>query len=77
MLPRRMFKRLTQEKPWAKLRLTRRQYESRRPWMKSGVGRKQFEAFVLDMPDDAIDALYREADAEKLVDALFGVKVED
>ena len=45
--------------------------------MKSGVGRKQFEAFVLEIPDDAIDALYREADAEKLVEALFGVKVED
>ena len=72
-----MLKRLTQEKPWAKLRLTRKQYETRRPWMKSGVERKQFEAFVLDMPDDAIDALYREADAEKLVEALFGVKAED
>ena len=72
-----MLKTLKSEKPWAKLRLTRREYEAKRPWMKSGVGRKQFEAFVLEMPDDAIDALYREADAEKLVEALFGVKAEE
>ena len=45
--------------------------------MKSGVWREQFEAFVLEMPDDAIDSLSRETDAEKLVDALFGVKAED
>ena len=75
MLPVRMLKRLTQEKPWAKLRITRKQYETRRPWMKSGVGRKQFEAFVLEMPDDAIDALYRDAEADRLVEAIFG-KIE-
>ena len=72
-----MLQRLKSEKPWAKLRITRKQYETTRPWMKSGVGRKQFEAFVLEIPDDAVDALYREADAEKLVEALFGVKTED
>ena len=72
-----MLKTLKNEKPWAKLRLSRKQYEAKRPWMKSGVERKQFEKFVLEMPDDAIDALYREADAEKLVKALFGVKAGD
>ena len=72
-----MLKTLKNEKPWAKLRLTRRDYEAKRPWVKSGVGRKQFEAFVLEMTDDAVDALYREADVEKLVEALFGVKAED
>ena len=72
MLTVRMLKRLTQEKPWAKLRLTRKQYETRRPWMKSGVERKQFEKFVLEMPDDANDALYRDAEADRLVEAIFG-----
>ena len=72
-----MLKRLTQEKPWAKLRITRKQYETRRPWMKSGVGRKQFEAFVWKYPTMPVDALYREADAEKLVEAMFDVKAEE
>ena len=44
--------------------------------MKSGVERKQFEAFVLEIPDDAIDALYRDAEADRLVDAIFG-KIEN
>jgi len=77
MLPRRHAQDAEKRKALGKLRLTRKQYETRRPWVKSGVERKQFEAFVLKTPDDAIDALYREADAEKLVEALFGVKAED
>ena len=70
-----MLKRLTQDKPWAKLRITRREYETKRPWAKSGMDRKRWEALVLLIPDDAVDALYREADADKLIEAMFG-KVE-
>lgn len=67
-----MFEQLKQEKPWAKLRLSRKDYETKRPWLKSGLGRKAWESFVLALPDEAIEALYREADADKLVKALFG-----
>ena len=66
---------LKNEKPWAKLQLTRRQYEAKRPWAAAGMDRKRWEAVILDFPDEAIAALYLEADAQKLVEAMFG-KVE-
>ena len=37
MLPVAMLKRLTQGKPRAKLRITRKQYEGRQPWMVVGL----------------------------------------
>lgn len=67
-----MLKNLTREKPWAKLRMTRRAYETARPWAKSGMDRQQFEAIMLAIPDEAIDAIRLEADAERLVGAMFG-----
>jgi len=60
-----------QEKPWAKLRVTRRQYESFRPWIKAKMSRTDFEACLLLFPDEAIEAIQLEADAEKLIDAIF------
>ena len=36
---------------------------------------KRWEAVILEFPDEVIEALYLEADAEKLVEAMFG-KVE-
>lgn len=53
------------------LRMARKDYETRRPWKNSGVSRKRFEEYLGDFPDEAIDALYREADADKLVEASF------
>ncbi len=70
-----MLKNLKREKPWAKLRMSRKDYETRRPWKDSGVSRAQLEEYVAHFPDEAIDALYREAEAEKLVEAMFG-KIE-
>ena len=67
-----MLKRLTQEKPWAKLRITRKEYEARRPWMVSGMSRKNFEEIIVELPDEAIDAIYRDAEADRLVKAIFG-----
>lgn len=58
-----------QDKPWAKLRLTRKQYEAKRPWKTARMDRKWWEELTLLFPDEAIDSLYREADAEKLVEA--------
>ena len=72
MLPLPMLKNLKREKPWAKLRLTRKQYEAQRPWAKAGMDRKRWEDMILLFPDDAIEALYREAAADRLVEAMFG-----
>ena len=67
-----MLQRLKQEKPWAKLRMTRRDYEAKRPWARSGVSRKQWEADLQHFPDEAIDLIIRDAEAERLVSAIFG-----
>ena len=75
MLSASMLKNLKREKPWARLRMSRKDYETRRPWTNSGVSRAKFEEYIAHFPDEAIDALYREAEAEKLVEAMFG-KVE-
>lgn len=71
-----MLQKLKREKPWVKLRKSRREYERTRPWAKSGMDRKQWEELVLLFPDEVIDEIYRDADAEKLVEAMFGVKAE-
>jgi len=59
-------------KPWTKLRLSRRAYETARPWTRSGLPRRRWEEIMLALPDEAIDELYREGEAERLVKALFG-----
>ena len=70
-----MFEKLKAEKPWAKLRMTRRAYEAKRPWAKTGRTRQQWEADLQHIPDEAIDMIIRDAEAERLVSAIFG-KVE-
>jgi len=59
-------------KPWTKLRLSRRAYEAARPWARSGLSRRRWEEVMLTLSDEAIEALYREGEAERLVKALFG-----
>ncbi|MGD9660569.1 MAG: hypothetical protein AB7U63_04790 [Porticoccaceae bacterium] len=65
-------KKLKAEKPWAKLRMTRRQYEVARPWKKSAMERKEWEELILLFPDETIGELFREAEADKFIDAIFG-----
>lgn len=72
MLPVAMLKRLTQGKPRAKLRITRKQYEGRQPWMVAGMNRKKFEEIIVELPDETIDALYCDAEPARLVEAIFG-----
>lgn len=61
-----------QEKPWAKRRVSCRDYEAARPWAKAGMPRQKREAFLLLIPGDAMDALKLEADTEELIEAMFG-----
>jgi hypothetical protein len=70
-----MLKNLKREKPWAVLKVSRRQYETTKPWTRAGVSRALFEELVLGLPDGFIDQCHMEADAEKLIEAMFG-KVE-
>jgi len=68
---------LKAEKPWAKLRMTRRQYETARPWENSGMNRQKWEEVVLLFPDEMIEEIYREAEADRLIEAIFGSNSHD
>jgi hypothetical protein len=61
-----------QEKPWAILKVTRRQYESQRPWKKAGISRARFEGLLAILPEGFVDHCHRDADAEKLITSMFG-----
>ena len=36
------------------------------------MNRKKFEEIIVELPDETIDALYRDAEADRLVEAIFG-----
>ena len=59
-------------KPWAILKVSRKQYCTARPWKNSGMSRKQFEQILAVLPEGFIDAIHLEADAERLIAAAFG-----
>ena len=67
-----MLKNLKREKPWAVLKVPRRQYETTKPWLRAGISRTLFEELVLGLPDGFVDQCHMEADAEKLIEAMFG-----
>lgn len=64
------------DKPWAKLRMNRRQYAASRMWKKCGIERADFERRLECIPDELITRMYEEADAELLVEAMFGKRVQ-
>lgn len=67
-----MLQDLKKEKPWAILKVTRREYEATRPWKEAGISRARFEELLALMPDGFVDHCHREADADALVKAMFG-----
>lgn len=64
--------RISQNKPWAIIKISRRQYEAVRPWKKSGMSRPMFEELLATLPEGVIDQLHLEADEEKLLWTVFG-----
>ena len=62
---------MANNKPWAVLRVSRREYAAARPWTKAGMSRQEFESLILELPDEFFSHLRDEADAERLADAIF------
>ncbi len=62
-------------KPWAKLRMTRREYEIKKPWRFGSSGKKMrrelFEKCLLALDQEDIDAAIEEGHAEMLLRAVF------
>jgi hypothetical protein len=60
------------EKPWALLGISRRQYEAAKPWKEAGQDRRKFEEIIRLIPPEAVDDLKLEAQAEALLEGVFG-----
>jgi hypothetical protein len=63
---------MMKNKPWAILKVSRRQYAAARPWKKAGMSRERFEEMIAILPEGMIDEIQLEADAERLIAAAFG-----
>jgi len=65
-------KKIEDEKPWALLRMTRKEYEAHRPWKKGGLPRAKFEELLRLIPDEYLSEMRDHAVAEVLVESIFG-----
>lgn len=66
-----MKRKVAEEKPWAILGISRREYDKARPWKRARMSREAFGKLVLAVPPEAIKVLKDEATAEVLVAAMF------
>ena len=66
----------TKNKPWAVLKISRKQYDTWKPWKKTPLSKKDFEKMVLEFPDGFMDHVRLLNDAERLVEAMFKVDTE-
>lgn len=48
------------------------EYETARPWVRANMERKKFEELLDLLPDGFVDLCHLEAEASKLVEAVFG-----
>lgn len=58
------------DKPWAKLRISRKQYLTNKPWRNAGVSRQEFEETLQLAPDEILDELWDEAHADMLLKSM-------
>jgi len=62
-------------KPWHKLGITKQHYLKARPWKAAGMPRPKYERVIMAVPQDAIDELRRDREADILLEELFGTKL--
>lgn len=65
-------KKMTTEKPWAILGISRRQYDAARPWKRAKMSKEDLAKLINMVPPEAIARLKDHADAEMLLEAAFG-----
>ena len=61
-----------QNKPWAVLRVSRKQYCAKKPWKSMNMTREKFEKLILDLPEEFFQELFYITDTEKLIEGIFG-----
>lgn len=75
----RLKEKLTREKPWALLGLSRKQYEARRPWAAARQPRERFEELLLALGQEPgmLQQLRDYAEAEALTEMIFGADAHE
>lgn len=63
---------LREEKPWAVMGISRKQYETARMWKKVKMPRGKFDDLICSLPPELFTELQLVADGEKLIEAIFG-----
>ncbi len=59
-------------KPWTRLGISKKQYKALQPWKAAKMSRERYEKIILTVPQDVIDGFRREAEANALVEEIFG-----
>lgn len=63
---------LREEKPWAVMGISRKQYETARLWKKVKMPRGKFDELISSLPPEMFTDLRLHADGERLAEAIFG-----
>ena len=62
----------SREKPWAILGMSRKKYDTIKPWKAAQMSKEKYAEMLNLMPHEAMQILKDEADAERLVESIFG-----
>ena len=63
---------LSHLKPWTRLGITKEKYKLARPWKKAGMNREKYETIILAVPQELIEEHRREAEANSMLEQIFG-----
>jgi len=64
-------------KPWHRMGISRRQYFATKPWKKAKMSRAKYERFIMSVPQEYLDEIRLNAEAQVLVESLFGKKLAE
>ena len=59
-------------KPWTRLGITKKQYKKSRPWKSAKISRERYEKIILNVPQELIEEHRRKAEANAMMEAVFG-----
>ncbi len=64
-------------KPWHRMGISRRQYLNAKPWKKAKMSRVKYERIIAAVPQEVLDEIRITAEAEALMENIFGKEVVD
>lgn len=72
MSMKKKFCKANERRPWDVLNCSKSHYLASAPWKRAKMKRREFEALLLEMPDGFTEYVFKEAEVERLVEAVFG-----